>query len=171
MNTPITLRFLFAAATLFVFGQTARAQDAAPSKATVTFENPERFTDVKDSISGTDKGRDHYLKLIRMAVEEQAKALLPAGQKLAITFTDIDLAGDYLPSMAANQDIRVMKDIYMPRMKFTYAITDEAGAVVKEGTENLSDVNYLQNIGIVGRNDPLYHDLTMLRDWLRKTLK
>ncbi len=112
MNTPITLRFLFAAATLFVFGQTARAQDAAPSKATVTFENPERFTDVKDS-----------------------------------------------------------KDIYMPRMKFTYAITDEAGAVVKEGTENLSDVNYLQNIGIVGRNDPLYHDLTMLRDWLRKTLK
>ena len=171
MNTPITLRFLFAAATLFALGQTARAQDAAPGNATVTFENPEKFTDVKDSISGTDKGRDYYLKLIRTTVEEQAKALLPAGQKLAITFTDIDLAGDYLPSMAANQDIRVIKDIYMPRMKFTYAITDATGAVVKEGKENLSDMTFMQNLNIAGRNDPLFYDLTMLRDWLRKTLK
>ena len=73
--------------------------------------------------------------------------------------------------MAANKDIRVIKDIYMPRMKFTYAITDEAGAVVKEGKENLSDMTFMQNLNIVGRNDPLFYDLTMLRDWLRKTLK
>ena len=171
MNKTLTPRLLFAAAALFALGQTARAQDAASSNATVTFENPEKFTDVKDSISGTDKGRDYYLKLIRTLVEEQAKALLPAGQKLAITFTDIDLAGDYLPSMAANKDIRVMKDIYMPRMKFTYAITDETGAVVKEGTENISDMNYMQNLGLVGRNEPLFYDLSLLRDWLRKTLK
>ena len=58
MNTTLTLRLLFAAATLFALGQTARAQDAAPGNATVTFENPEKFTDVKDSISGTDKGRE-----------------------------------------------------------------------------------------------------------------
>lgn len=164
-------KLLFAAAAVLILGLPMRALAADELRATVTFEHPEKFTDVKDSISGTDKGRDHYLKQIRQLVEEQAAALLPAGQKLAITFTDIDLAGDYLPAMPSNQDIRVMKDVYPPRMKFTYSITDEAGAVVKEGQESLSDMNYLNAVGMIGRSDPLYHDKTLLRDWLRRELK
>ncbi len=170
-TTHSTIRMLIATTALFAIGLTPHAKQAEQSRATVTFENPEKFTDIKDSSTGTDKGRDYYLKLIRTRVEEVANQVLPAGQKLEMTFTDIDLAGDYLPAMASGHDIRVMKDIYMPRMKFTFKITDASGAVVKEGTENIHDSNYLNTIGVVGRNDPLFYDLSMLSDWLRRALK
>ena len=165
---------MLAAAALLSLCFVARANDTAvtPSvRVVVTFENPEKFTDVKDSQTGTEKGRDHYLKEIRTLVEEEASHLLPEGRKLTLTFTDIDLAGDYLPSMPLGRDVRVMKDIYMPRMKFTFTITDAAGAVVKEGSERLTDMNYLQTAGIVNRGEPLFYDKAMLRDWLRKTLR
>jgi hypothetical protein len=170
----ITPRSLLVAAALLSLGLGARAADnpaAASSRAIVNFENPEKFTDVKDSQTGSDKGRDYYLKEIRLLVEEEAAKLLPEGKKLTITFTDIDLAGDYLPSMPSGQDIRVIKDIYFPRMKFTYTITDASGAVVKEGTENLSDMNFMMNPGILNRGEPLFYDKAMLRDWLRRTLR
>ncbi len=169
-NKTPTSRLLLAASLLLALGLPARAFAADEARAAVTFDHPEKFTDLKDSISGTDKGRDYYLKIIRTLVEEEANHLLPAGQKLAITFTDIDLAGDYLPSMPANRDIRVMKDVYPPRMKFTFQITDASGAVVKEGEERLSDMNYLQTPGL-NRSDELFYDRAMLRDWLRKSLK
>ena len=173
MKKTITPRFLLVAAALLSLGLGARAADTqtdASSRAVVAFENPEKFTDVKDSQTGSDKGRDYYLKEIRLLVEEEA-AGLPEGQKLTITFTDIDLAGDYLPSMPSGEDVRVIKDIYYPRMKFTYTITDASGAVVKEGTENLSDMNFMMNPGILNRGEPLFHDKAMLRDWLRRTLR
>jgi hypothetical protein len=169
-TTTLSPRFLLAVAALLALGLPARALAGDEARATVTFENPEKFTDVKDSITGTDKGRDHYLKIIRTLVEEEAARLLPAGQKLTMTFTDIDLAGDYLPSMASGHDIRVMKDVYSPRMKFTFQIADAAGAVVKEGAERLSDMNYMQTPGL-NRSDELFYDKAMLRDWLRKSLK
>ena len=56
-------------------------------------------------------------------------------------------------------------------MKFTYSITDAAGAVVKEGKENLSDMNYLNTPAIVGRGDELFYDKALLREGLRKTLR
>jgi len=173
MKKTITPRLLLAAAALLSLclpASAKEANEASTSRVTVTFENPEKFTDVKDSQIGTDKGRDFYLKEIRQLVEEEAGRLLPAGQKLTITFTDIDLAGDYLPSMPSGNDIRVIKDIYIPRMKFTYTITDAVGAVVKEGTENLSDMNFMMNPSIVNRSDPLFYDKAMLRDWLRRAM-
>lgn len=161
---------LFAAASLLAVGTPARVIAADEARVTVEFQNPEKFTDIKDSITGTDKGRDHYLKLIREVVETEANSLLRPGQKLAVTFTDIDLAGDYLPSMPSNRDIRVIKDIYIPRMKLSYVVTDAAGAVVKEGKETISDLNFMQTMGL-NRSDELFYDKAMLRDWLRRTLR
>lgn len=172
MKKTITPHVLFAAAALLAVGLPQSVFAADMSRATVTFQEPDKFTDINDSISGTRKGREYYLSEIQKLVEEQAALLLPAGQKLEMTFTDIDLAGDYLPSMASGRDVRVIKDIYMPRMKFTYKITDAAGAVVKEGAETISDTNFMNNIGtLVGRGEPLYYDKGLLVNWLRKTLK
>ena len=174
MKKIITPRFLFAAAALLSLCLAGRATDdqaAASSRVVVNFQNPENFTDVKDSQAGTDKGRDFYLKEIRQLVEEEAPRLLPEGQKLTLTFTDIDLAGDYLPSMPSGNDIRVIKDIYIPRMKLNYTITDEAGAGVKEGAETISDMNFMMNPGILNRGEPLFYDKALLRDWLRRTLR
>lgn len=169
MNTRFACSLL-AAITLCSLGLAEPATGTKESCATVVFQNPENYTDVKDSMVGTEKGRDHYLSLLRKVVEEEAGRLLPAGQKLTMTFTDIDLAGDYLPSMPAAADVRVIKDIYVPRMKFSYAVTDATGAVVKEGEENLVDHSFLLPYHI-DRSDELVYDKSMLREWLRKTLR
>ena len=57
------------------------------------------------------------------------------------------------------------------RMKLAYTVTDASGAVVKEGKENLSDMNFMMNPGILNRGEPLFYDKAMLRDWLRRTLR
>ena len=162
-------RCLIAAAALLVLGQPVRSLAADEARATVNFENPEKFSDLKDSMTGTDKGREYYLKEIRKLIEEQAQRL-PVGQKLTITFTDIDMAGDYLPAMASGHDVRVVKDIYPPRMKFTYRITDAADAVVNEGQENLTDLDFMHTPGL-DRNDTLFYEKALLRDWLRGVLR
>jgi hypothetical protein len=169
MKTTIP-RFLIAAAALFALGQPVRSFAADEARVSVKFVNPEKFTDIKDSITGTEKGRDFYLKELRVLIEKQAVHELATGQKLAVTFTDIDLAGDYLPSMASGRDLRVMKDIYPPRLKFTFVITDAAGAVVKEGKESLTDINYLQTPG-GDRGDTLFYEKALLRTWLSQALK
>lgn len=161
---------LIAATVLSSFGLAQTTTETQPARATVVFDHPENYTDIKDTTTGTEKGRDHYLALLRKVVEEEADRLLPAGQSLTMTFTDIDLAGDYLPSMPTGADVRVIKDIYIPRMKFSYAVADETGAVVKEGRENLSDTGFMLAYHI-DRNDELVYDKAMLRDWLRKTLR
>ena len=54
----------------------------ASARTDVVFEQPEKFTDVKDSDFGTDKGRDAILERLRESIVERADKALPAGQKL-----------------------------------------------------------------------------------------
>ncbi len=139
----------------------------APSRTEVIFDQPDKFTDVKDGEFGTDKGRDAILEQIREFIVERADKTLPAGQKLAITFTDIDLAGDYEPWRGAQfSDVRIVKSIYPPRLSFTFKVTDAAGKVVKEGKEKLIDLAFDMRLTI-NRQDPLHYEKDILMDWLR----
>ena len=52
-------RCLIAAAALLVLGQPVRSLAADEARATVNFEDPGRFSDVKDAMTGTDKGREY----------------------------------------------------------------------------------------------------------------
>jgi hypothetical protein len=140
------------------------------ASADVVFDHPEKFTDANDSLNGTEKGRAAILQQIREYVLEETVQLLAPGQQLTITFTDIDLAGSYLPSATSGRDIRVMKDIYPPRMKFAYKVTDASGKLLKEGQENLSNLTYLNTPGFP-RGEELFFDKALLGDWLRSTLK
>lgn len=135
-------------------------------RVVVVFQQPERFTDVQARATGATEPA--ILDQLRDYLVTEGSRRVPAGDTLTITFTDIDLAGAYEPWRIRTQDVRLMKSIYPPHDKFTWALTDAAGAVVSQGTENLSDMNYLirTNIG----NDPLFYDKAMLGDWLSRTL-
>ncbi len=164
-TTPI----LLLSALALVGGATARALDPAkgPSQVEVVFFEPEKFTDVKDSYMGTDKGRDSTLELIKeYLVTRGVRGLLP-GQKLAITFTDVDLAGDYEPWRSGQwADVRIVKDIYPPRLTLAFRLTDAEGKVVKEGKRDLRDIAFLMKMTMGFRDDPLRHEKALLDDWL-----
>lgn len=161
---------LLVAATMLFTAIPVQSVASEAARAVVRFEQPEKFTDLDDGLVGSEKGREYYMKLLRTVVEEEAASLLPKGQTLTITFTDIDLAGSYLPSAAANNNVRVIKEIFAPRMKFTYSVTDAQGKVLKQGQENISDLSFMNRIE-PNRSDELFFDKALLKDWLRKTLK
>ena len=132
-------------------------------RISVEFQDPRNFTDFKDSLVGSDIGLENLQSMVRRMVLEE-------GQRLTVTFTDIDLAGDYLPTAASGRDIRVVKEIYPPRMRFRYTLADASGAVLKEGEEHLQDLAFQYNTGL-NRNDELFHDRNLFRDWVREDLR
>ncbi len=135
--------------------------------ATVEFFEPEKFTDVRDSYLG-DASRTTYLEQIRDHLLDQAKYHVPAGHTLAVTITDIDMAGDFEPWLGPRwTDIRIVKDIYPPRIDLVFRLTDSAGQVVREGRRELRDLAFLMKITMAFRDDSVRHEKALLDDWLR----
>lgn len=140
------------------------------SQIEVIFDQPEKFTDVKDSQMGSEKGRDSYLALLKEHLQERAPRHLSEGQKLTLTFTDIDMAGDFEPWRGMDfNDVRIVKDLYPPRMSFSYKLADASGAVVKEGQEKLIDMSFQMNASPINSHDSLRYEKAMLDNWLRDT--
>jgi hypothetical protein len=151
---------------------TARADsaDKTAKRVEVIFDHPEKFADIKGDSMDSSQGREDMLSQIRDFLESRGTALLPAGQKLTITFTDIDLAGDYEPwHMGSMRDVRVVKDIYLPRFVFSYKLTDAAGAVLKEDKVNLTDLSFMSRMTI-DRNDSLHFEKDILGEWVRSVI-
>ena len=137
------------------------------ARAEVNFFEPKKFTDVKDSSMG-EYDRTTYLDQIRDHLLEQAKYYVPDGHRLSVTFTDIDMAGDFEPWRGPRfDDIRIVKDIYPPRMVLTFRLTDAEGNVVKEGKRDLRDLAFMMKITMAFRDDSVRHEKALLDDWLR----
>jgi hypothetical protein len=169
MNTS---RMLFSALfTLapFVAAQAASEpeQVAAPARVTVNFFEPEKFRDVGRSYLPNERDRDADLAEIRSYVVSQASRILPEGQRLEVTFTDIDMAGEFEPWRGPSYtDVRIIKDIYMPRMSLAFRVVDADGNVLKEGKRELSDPSFNQKL-VLDRNDTYRHEKELINDWLR----
>ncbi len=137
----------------------------------VIFDHPEKFTDVKDSYVPSDKGRDAILETLRSYLVRRTEPMIPEGDKLTITFTDIDLAGEYEPWRGAQyDDVRIVKDIYPPAFKFTYAVTDASGKVIRQGSEDIRDLNFQMRLTI-DPSDPLRYEKDILDEWARTKLR
>jgi hypothetical protein len=156
-----------------VCGSVFAADSAAPSsgdaRVEVTYVNPDEFTDFTDSIDRPDRGREGYSQSFKEYLEHEAARLIPEGSRLTISFTEIDMAGDFEPWRGPQfSDIRIVKDLYPPRLNFTYKLTDASGAVLREGEVKLRDVNFLMNAGSAISNDSLRHEKAIMDDWLRR---
>jgi len=173
MKNSITRRYLASLLGLGAAGVllaatpgTARA-DQTDKRVEVIFDHPEKFADVKGDSMNSDKGREIMLDQIKDFLVQSGADLLPAGQKLTITFTDIDLAGEYEPwHSGPMRDVRVIKDIYSPRFVFSYKLTDAAGAVLKEDKADLRDLSFMTRMTI-NHDDPLRFEKDILGDWIR----
>jgi hypothetical protein len=148
----------------------AIAAVAAPKSTdnvTVTFLDPDKFTDVLEN--GSSLTSTYYLEELRDCLQKAAAPLLAEGQKLAVTVTDVDLAGE--TRFNQPQQIRIMKDIYMPRAELKFQLLGADGKVVAEGTRRLIDRNFMLQVRIPGSEEPLYYDKQMLKQWVRAEFK
>jgi Protein of unknown function (DUF3016) len=148
----------------------ASPADQTDKRVEVIFDHPEKFTDIKGDSMDSPKGRDVMLDQIRDILETAGAGVIPAGQKLTITFTDIDLAGEYEPWRGGQwSDVRIIKDIYPPHFVFSYKLTDAAGAVLKEDKVDLRDLTFMMRVTI-SRDEPLRFEKDILNDWIRSVV-
>jgi hypothetical protein len=161
---------LLLAAALTIAGPAlGESSEAADSPVKVTWTNPQDFSDAKQS-PGSSIHRptpEEWLTDLAKHLRYRADRALPPGDRLEVTFTDVQRAGIYEPWRGPRwDDVRVIKDIYPPRIDLTFRLTDANGALVKEGKRELRDPAFLQR-GIANRTDPLRFEKRMLDDWLR----
>lgn len=141
------------------------------AQVSVTFIAPEKFTDVKDDMTGSDRDRARVLDEIKAYMETLARDYLRAGESLELKVTDVDLAGDFEPWHGIEFDhIRILKEVYPPRMNLEFRLLDAEGKVVREGKRRLQNPGYLMTAGMP-TNDPLRYDKEMIRDWMRQEFK
>lgn len=145
-----------------------QAADKKQARAEVTFTEPEKFTDAANGPRGSDYGREGVLADLERYIIDRASMLLPEGQKLSVTITDIDLAGEIEPWRTGSaHDVRIVKDIYSPRIELSYTLTDASGAVLKEETRKLSDTSFNMKLH-ANRSDPRIHEKGLIDDWMRR---
>lgn len=155
---------------LFVAGlvnQAAAAPAVASDNVTVIYQDPDNFTDVRENSSTL--ASTYYLDELKACLQQAASPLLAPGQKLTITISDIDLAGDIRPGSLNN--IRIIKDIFFPRVMLKFRLVDANGQVVKEGDRRLTDLAFMQKLRLPGANEPLSYDKDLLKDWVTKEFR
>ncbi len=168
---------VFLAALLAAMPPLMKAANPAPipnpnQRVEVVFVDPAKFTDARDGYTGTDSGRDAILDQLREHMQTDAKRYIPDGDKLAISVTDVDLAGDFEPWRGPQwDDVRIVKDIYPPRIKLSFRLTDSAGKVIKEGSRDLRDLAFMMKITMSFRDDPLRHEKQLLDDWFSEEFR
>ncbi len=143
----------------------------ATSRVEVLFVDPEKFTDAKSESFDSEQGRKQILDTLRSHVEQLARSYVSEGQHLVVRFTDIDLAGDFEPWQGPQfSDIRILRDIYPPRMTVEFRLTGADGKVVSEGKRELQDLGYLMHLSMP-TSDGLRYDKELLSDWMRREFR
>ena len=158
---------------LFAIGVawSAWAADKPVTNVEVSFINAENFTDVKEEYMDSGRGRDRVLDEMKKHIIWSASRCIAADRKLEIKVTDIDLAGDFEPWRSPQlMDVRILRDIYPPRISLEFRLLDAQGKVVSEGKRELQDHTYLM-MSAMPSHDGLRYDKQLISDWLRREFK
>jgi hypothetical protein len=146
----------------------ATAQDVAVA---VTFAHPEKYTDLHLSCVSRDTDARSLMGDLEKYLVTTATPLLAPGQRLEITVTNVDMAGDIEDWRGPGRcDVRIMKDTYPPRIDLSFRLLDAAGRELRAGDRKLRDSNYLVNAGPASGTDHLRYEKALLGDWLRTEL-
>ena len=137
----------------------------------VAWADPATFRELRNSHNRYDAARGGWLTDLAEYMRKRAEAQLPSGERLQLTITDVDRAGDYEPWRGPNlYDVRVVRDIYPPRMTVQVRHFDASGALGSEGERKLSDPAFLLGTTPINDSDPLRYEKRMIDSWLRREL-
>lgn len=145
--------------------------DVVPGEAanvTVSLIHPETYTDAAWSGGYGARAEQPTLDEISRCLETLGARYLGPGQTLTIEVLNVDLAGQYEPWRRTAYDVRIIRDIYPPRITVRYRLT-ESGRTVIEGADTVIDINYLSNPAARPLGDPLRYEKAMLETWFKAT--
>jgi hypothetical protein len=146
----------------------AAAGVQAAGTVTVTFVNPEKYTDAGRAAPERQRTLD--------ALQRHFTALgvrLPTGQALKVEILDVDLAGEITgtPHLATGEQ-RVLKGgADGPHMKLRYSLA-AGGQTLRSGQEELADQVYLERPvqPPTASARPFYYETRMVDRWFDQTI-
>jgi len=135
----------------------------------IVWQSPKDFRDIKSSGEIQSRYEKRLFETLTENINKEAAKILKPNQKLEMTITDVDLAGDMRPTFGATaNDLRIIKDIYPPRITFSYQVL-ENDKVIIAGDEKLTDMGFMGGIQSLS-DKPFMYETKMLTDWLKKTI-
>ena len=145
------------------------ASPAVAATVQITFKDADKFTDFGDTARAVpDARRNAMLGELRAHIQRRAAGRVPEKSQLVVTVTDIDMAGTFETTRGPALDrVRVFRDVYPPRIKLEFALTDYTGQVLKEGKRELTDAAFLK-ANIETRNDLLRYEKKLIDDWVAR---
>ncbi len=169
--TPLLRPLLAAFCLLLPAAPLVRAapDSANAPKVRLVFVDWEKFTDIVVDGVSTKSGADMVWGELNRHLASLARRSLAPGETLVITMRDIDLAGVVEPWRGPDfGHVRYIRDTAPPRLVFDYQVLDAGGAVLKEGSERLTDLAFRFQQPPIGRSDSVYYEKQLLSDWMRK---
>jgi hypothetical protein len=137
----------------------------------VSWTDPAKFSELKYSGNRWESKRGNWVVTLAEHLRDESAKRLARGQTLQVTITDIERAGRYEPTVRPGlDDIRIVKDIYPPRMTFNFTLKGPDGQVLAEGERKLVDHGFL-NGSSISNNDNLRYEKRMIDDWARREFK
>lgn len=134
----------------------------------VHYNNPAHFTEARRSFGVNAIGADDYLKPLKAYIAQRASRILTPGQRLDIEVTDVDRAGEYEPWHGPGlDDVRIVKDIYPPRIDLDFVLYGADGKVLRKGSRKLRDPAFI-NRAMATDQDSLRYEKSLIDLWLRK---
>ncbi|WP_259366156.1 DUF3016 domain-containing protein [Colwellia sp. 6M3] len=159
------MKFITCLLSLTVVTFSITAVEAA--QVEVKWTNPEKYTDVDSAQGHRQKFKERTFKNLEAHFSKLAEKL-PEQQKLIFEVTNLDLAGDINYGI---KRVRIIKDIFSPRMKFSYELLNADNTVVKRDDVSLHDMGFLTHSSLKYRNESLSYEKKMFDDWFKKTFE
>ena len=131
----------------------------------VTWTDYENYRDIKPGNESKKHFRERTFKHLEKHFTKLAENL-PEGQVLKIDVTDVDLAGDTQGSI---DRMCIVKEIFSPRMNFSYQLVNADASEVVSGEVKLKDMNFMMTNSLRYRRDSLGYEKKMLDDWFEDT--
>lgn len=158
---------LLAAAPAFAYAAQDTAADTAAA-VQVEIGELEQMREFKRMHGSARRDTEQSIRRLGEWLTGRAERMLAPGQQLHVLLRDVDLAGEFEPGRSMSlHDVRIVKDIYPPRIELHYRLTDASGQVLDEGDAVLRDSAFLSSDGSRA-SDSLRFEKRMLDDWLRE---
>ncbi|GAA0374553.1 hypothetical protein GCM10009092_43480 [Bowmanella denitrificans] len=143
----------------------------AKADVEINWQDPDRYTDVHPANESRVKFRERTFAEIQEYVEKLAEKL-PDGQKLQLNVTNLDLAGQVWPGsfvgLNSPSDVRLIKRIDIPRMKFDYKLLDASGEQIKGEEVDLKDMSFQDRVNPLFNSESLRYEKNMIREWFNE---
>jgi hypothetical protein len=164
---------LCAAALSFQLHATTSEKAEPISAIKVNWINPEKFSDIRPATGTRKSYQERVIKGLDNIWADLATKL-PPGYSMEISIKDVDLAGDVNPMYRVNNtEIRVIKDIYFPRMTLDYVLLDANKQPVKQETDvKIKDMGFMTSSKMNHKHkyQEFTYEYAMLKRWFDKVI-